>query len=287
MGRSRDYQAVTTDANKLLIGVMQVRVGAPCPRTSGTAYMTAAYPLQTMGVSAVTLVASGTYTGDKDGAYIVEIETGGATYKYTAPDGTSETGQTMATSATDIGDGDGVLLDFSAATGATVGHKWVIGVKAAGAITATQTNITSVYSCLDKSFSLGSLQSAQITGDITTKEHTSGYPAVKDLVITEATNLSVEVNIEEFGNTVTAPLFAAMLDAINTGTVYAYPVECIAQFANGDIKSFWFPNTNLVPNLNINPGTDWAGTPLKFDAVAQTGDTAAMKLIYMNDFAAA
>lgn len=280
MARSRDYMPVTKDSSKLLIGLMQVRIGLACPRASATAIMTAAIPQQATMV--VSCTASGTYSGTKAGAYIVEIESGGGTFKWTDPEGNVTTGVSL--SATPIVLEDGVSVAFSAATGATPGDKWVIGVQPTGIISTIQTGIISPYSILDKNRSLGALQAAQITGDITVKDHTSGYPAQKDLVIVEASNITVEVTMEEFGNTINQPLIDAMLDAINTGQVYAFPVEGVAQYADGSLKSFWIPNTNLVPNLQVNPGNDWAGIPFKFEAVAQTGLSTTPKLIYMNSF---
>jgi len=281
MSRSREFMPITKDSTKLLIGLMQVRIGLACPRASVEAYRSAAIAQQK--VNPVSCVASGTYTGTKAGSYIVEIEAGGSTFKWTDPEGNATTGVSL--SATAVLLEDGISVTFSAATGATAGNKWVIGVQPTGIVTAIQTGIISPYSILDKTRSVGAVQSAQITGDITVKEHSSGYPAQKDLVIVEASNITVEVTMEEFGNDVNAPLIEAMLDAINTGQVYAFAVEGVAQFANGDVKSFWIPNTNLVPNFQVNPGNDWAGIPFKFDAVAQTGITPVPRLIYMNSFA--
>lgn len=284
MARSRSYQAVTQDSTKLLIGLMQVRISNLYPHSSSaTADRTDAYALQRAAMP-VTPTFTGTYSGSKAGTYIVEITGAGATFKWTDPEGNVTTGVALSTDPTLLE--DGVSVAWSAATGGTVGQKWVCGVQPTGISTAIQVGTIAEYSYLDSSHSIGALQSAQLSADITTKEHSSGYPAVVDLVITESSNINVEVNMEEFGNTVNAPLLAALLEAINSGQVYACSVECIGQFANGDVKSFWIPNANLVPNFNVNPGNDWAGTPIKFKAVAQTGtDYTSMKLIYMNDYA--
>lgn len=285
MARSRSYQAVTADSTKLLIGLLQVRVSNLRPAaTSMTADRTAATPQQ--AVSEVTCTASGTYTGTKAGTYEIEITGTGTTFKWTDPEGNVTTGVSMATDPTLLE--DGISVAFSAATGGGVGDKYVIGVQPSGTSTAIQMDTIATKSFLDSTHSIGALQSAQLSADITTKEHSSGYPAVVDLVITESSNINVEVTMEEFGNSVNAPLIAALLEAINSGQVYACALECVGQFANGDVKSFWLPNCNLVPNFSVNPGNDWAGTPLKFKAVAQTGSTyTSMKLVYMNDYSAA
>lgn len=280
MARSRDYMPVTKDSTKLLIGLMQVRIGYLCPRTTLTAYRTSAIAQQ--ATSAVTCTATGTFTGTSAGCFVVQIETGGSTFKWTDLGGTVTTGVSLSTSPVLLE--EGISVTFSAASGATVGDKWTIGCQPTGAVTAIQTGIISGYSCLDKTFSVGSLQSAQITGDITVKDHTSGYPALKDLTIVESSNITLECTFEEFGNTVTAPLITAMMDAINTGQVYALPVEGVAQFADGTLKSFYMPNANLVPNMNFSPGNDWAGLPVKFEAVTQTGLTTTPNLLYINSY---
>lgn len=284
MARSRSYQAVTKDSTKLLIGLMQVRISNLYPHSaSATAQRTDGYALQSAAMP-VTPTFSGTYSGSKVGTYTVEITGSGATFAWTDPEGNITTGVAMATDPTLLE--DGISVAWSAATGGTVGQKWVCGVQPPGTSSAIQVDTLATKSYLDSSHSIGALQSAQLSADITTKEHSSGYPAVIDLVITESSNINVEVNMEEFGNTTNKPILDALFEAINSGQVYACSVECIGQFANGDVKSFWLPNCNLVPNLNINPGNDWAGTPIKFKAVAQTGVAyASMKLIYMNDYA--
>lgn len=166
--------------------------------------------------------------------------------------------------------------------------KLVIGLMQVrmGALAAqSQTGVSATSSNLDSSDSLGALQNASIVADVTTKEHTSGYPAVVDLVITEAANLAVEVSFEEFGNTKTQPLIDAMLDSIESGTVYTCSLECVAEFANGGVKSFWIPNAIVEPAFNFAPGNDWAATPVKFTVAAQTGEAVAEKMIYLNNAA--
>lgn len=166
--------------------------------------------------------------------------------------------------------------------------KLVIGlmqVRISSPTAAAQTDETATASNLSKDDSLGSLQSAQLTADVTTKEHQSGYPAVTDLTITESSNLAVEVTFEEIGNTLTQEVLDAMLDAIQTGTVYTCSIECVAEFATGGVKSFWIPNAILEPQFNFAPGNDWAGVPVKFTAAIQSGTAAGTDLIYMNDTA--
>lgn len=233
-----------------------------------------------------TATASGDYTGAVDGAFIIEA-TGTNAFTFTAPDGTtgSVTGMLVDT---DYALQDGVSIKFSAVL--TTGQKWIIPVYSGQAQSGTKTSILSPYSILTHHDSIGSVQNTTLNISSTMKEHTSGAPAKKDLAVLESSNVTVEVTMEELavdsGQLVAEnakTVFDAMLDGAVNQTKYFAPVELTAELATGGTPlRFWLPCCQIVPNIEVSPGDDWAGVPFQLKAVRQTGLANAPSMIVRN-----
>lgn len=257
----------------------------------GAAYIGPATQVAGTAVGAKRIWTAGTYAGTRDGSIIVRIDN--ATdfsvkpmVPCTAGEGVWITGLKMAdydAAPYSVSD-TGVTIQFSTDTGWT-DQIMVIGLNTASAVTATQTNITSPYPTTTEHDSIGAIQSTTVNAAATMKEHTSGYPAKKDLALLESTDVNVEVTMEELQISTTdvdkveegkaKTLFDAMLDSNISSAQYFAPVELVAELATGGTPlRFWLPNCQVVPNIEMSPGGDWAGIPFKLQALKQLGITA-------------
>lgn len=138
---------------------------------------------------------------------------------------------------------------------------------------------------LTNAHSVGAIKSADFQTNPTFKEHFSGFPKVKDLIMLESSTITVSTALEQIGAAV-APLVKGaattpwdmLFDASVNGSLYYVPVEITANLVTGGVLSLWMPNCQIVPEADYAPGNDWASMPFKLEAQIQTG----VDRVYMN-----
>ncbi len=280
------YQPITVDTEGLVIGKMQVRVGKWARRGAGTATIFPARKVVGAVDTTMPLTSGGTYTGNIDGGYVIEILTGGVpdgttagAYEIFDLDGTSLGSGWIPTDGSAVAVGSaGVTVVFSATYDYTAGDKYVIGVETASALDSSATNIACPYPYLPVDYSVGALATTEITSNITYKDHYSGFPEKKTLSVLEKSEVQFNAAIEEIaptGNPTTAGyatgLADAVIDASITGVDYYAPVEIVITGAFGRTLHFWIPNAQLIPSANFNPSDDWANLQVGFLAAQQAG----------------
>lgn len=134
--------------------------------------------------------------------------------------------------------------------------------------------------------SVGAIKSASFETNPTFKEHFSGFPKVKDLIMLESSTITVSTALEEISAALGAPVakgaattpWDMLFDASVNGTLYYVPVEITANLVTGGVLSFWMPNCQIVPEADYAPGNDWASMPFKLEAQIQTG----VRRVYMD-----
>lgn len=132
---------------------------------------------------------------------------------------------------------------------------------------------------LDESHSVGAIKSASFETNPTFKEHFSGFPKVKDLIMLESSTITVSTALEEISAVAGAALVKGaattpwdmLFDASVNGSLYYVPVEITANLVTGGVLSLWMPNCQIVPEADFAPGNDWASMPFKLEAQIQTG----------------
>lgn len=148
-----------------------------------------------------------------------------------------------------------------------IGH---IAVSATG-ITATTSDLTLSAN------SIGAIQGASMAIAPTFKEHTAGYPEVKDLTILERASIEIEAQVEEFktadGDVVTGTadtLFDMLLDTTINNQDYYCAAHVIWELADGGTLEFWLPNCKIESSAEITTQQDWSAFPVKLVALKQT-----------------
>lgn len=138
--------------------------------------------------------------------------------------------------------------------------------------------------------SIGAIKSADLQTNPTFKEHFSGFPKVKDLIMLESSTITVSTALEQISADIAANVGAAAASAIAlkgaatrpfdvlfdgsvNGTLYYAPVEITCNLVNGGVLSFWLPNCQVVPEADYAPGNDWASMPFKLEAQIQFDKT--------------
>lgn len=293
--RSLANQPITTSVDNLGIGMFQIRIGKPSTRVAGTASVTACQrrkrgtgTITTLPVGTVT----GTYSGTMDGAFVLTCtednsDTTGLNFSCTLPDGSSATPAFTAAN-TPVSLGLGVSLAFNTIDAANfnVGDVYVIGAYTASARAANTTGIVSPYSFLTSADRVGAISSASLASNPTFKEHFSGYPKVRDMLMLESSTIEISTALEEISaatGTLTKGLATTIYDMLFDGSVngslYYVPVEIVMNLATGGVMSFWFPNCQIVPEADFAPGNDWGNMAFKLEAQIQ-GASSAVKRIY-------
>jgi hypothetical protein len=294
--RSLSNQAVTQDTDNLGIGMFQVRIGKPSRRAAGVAYL---YPKAGLRKQTTPLVASegaitGAYTGLIDGAFVLtctDSTAGALAFSVVLPDGTA--GAPIAVvDSTPVVVGMGASIAFPALhvaggpTYFTVGDVYVSGALTGSAIASNVTGVLSQYSFLTSDDNVGAIKSADFTTNPTFKEHFSGFPKVKDLIMLESSTVTVSTALEEISANTGALIkdFAVtpwdmLFDASVNGSLYYVPCEIVMNLATGGVLSFWFPNCQIAPEADYAPGNDWASMPFKLEAQIQ-GALSSMKRVY-------
>lgn len=131
---------------------------------------------------------------------------------------------------------------------------------------------------MDETHSVGAIKSADFQTNPTFKEHFSGFPKVKDLIMLESSTITVSTALEQISASTTPLVKGAattpwdmLFDASVNGSLYYVPVEIVANLVTGGVLSFWMPNCQIVPEADFAPGNDWASMPFKLEAQIQTG----------------
>lgn len=305
----KDYQAMVKDANTVLVGVAQVRVGLPSIRSAGTAITKA---LQFVGTSTMiadtstgatinyldpldmstggtlptgcTATVTGTYTGAYDGCFILRYN--GTTWDIFSPAGYQDAAVTTASitsgkamnilSAT----ASGLTITGVMATTPTSGQTWIIPVWSGTAQNKNQTGIISPYSMFQGSNeSVGGLKSATFTPKLESiKTLESGFPSlVADRVIEK---ISVECKFEalEYNNANIANLKNMVLQITQQFAIPALPVEVVMRTRGNNLVSFWIPNASLQSVPSYSPTNDYSSLSWELGATKSTeitGETAA------------
>lgn len=305
-------QPITQSPANLAIGKFQVRVGKPQRRavvgvptqadTITNIQLRKSGGAKTMASGAV-IAAGSVYTGAIDGAFILECTDNTASnvhFTVTKPDSTAGIPVTFVDGTAELV-GDGVSVQFDAAAVAAgaaafaVGDIYVIGVYTSQAVDNANTGILSPYSFLTAADSVGAINTASLATNPTFKEHFSGYPQVKDMVIVESSTMEVSTALEEVNAAVNTAItrgyattmFDILFDAAVSGSLYYVPVEIVANLATGLTFSLWFPNAQIVPEFDFAPGNDWANIAFKLDAQFQglTGMRRAYRMTEVPDSA--
>lgn len=132
---------------------------------------------------------------------------------------------------------------------------------------------------MDHTHSVGAIKNAQFQTNPTFKEHFSGFPKVKDLIMLESSTITVNTALEEISAEAGADLIKGaattpwdmLFDASVNGSLYYVPVEITANLVTGGVLSLWMPNCQIIPEADYAPGNDWASMPFKLEAQIQTG----------------
>ena len=293
--RALANQPITTDVDNLGIGMFQVRIGKPARRNSGTASVTGCQ-LRKRGTGTIATLpvgtVSGTYTGTMDGAFVLtctedNTDTTGLNFSCVLPDGSTNAVVFTATN-TPVLLGLGVSLAFDTIGSANfnVNDVYVIGAWSASAQDNNITGIISPYSFLTSADRVGAISSASLATNPTFKEHFSGYPKVRDMLMLESSTVDVSTALEEISAATTALTkgyastpWDMLFDASVNGSLYYVPVEIVMNLATGGVLSFWLPNCQIIPEADFTPGNDWANMPFKLEAQIQ-GAGSTVKRIY-------
>ena len=312
VARDLANQPITQSPANLAIGKFQVRVGKPQRRgvvgVPSRANTITNIQLRESGgaktlASGAAVSAGSIYTGSVDGAFILECidnTSDSINFSVINPDGTAGAPIEVVDGSPElIGDGVSVQFDAAAVTAGpaafAVGDIYVVGVYTSQAVDKANTSILSPYSFLTAADSVGAISSAALATNPTFKEHFSGYPQVKDMVIVESSTMEISSALEEINAEVNTALtkgyantlFDMLFDAAVNGTLYYVPVEIVANLATGLTFSLWFPNVQLVPEFDFSPSNDWASIAFKLDAQFQgsTGMKRAYRMLEVPDSA--
>ena len=155
-----------------------------------------------------------------------------------------------------------------------------------GISSATPVTDSTGTTVMSEANSVGAIKSADLQTNPTFKEHFSGYPKVKDLIMLESSTITVSTALEEISAAMGAPLakglattpWDILFDASVNGSLYFVPVEITCNLVTGGVLSFWMPNCQVIPEADYAPGNDWASMPFKLESQIQTG----VRRIYMN-----
>lgn len=298
MAVAKKYQPIVKNADGVLIGVAQVRVGKPSIRALGTASIGSVQQVPDSTVRTVTgvdgatsvvvvdagttltsktstLAASGTYTGNYDGAFIVRF-TDATTCDIFAPNGYRESGVLMSSLTNKnlklaAATSSGVLLSGSVTTPAE-GTTFVIPVWSGVALDNAQTGIVCPYSVfLEDSNSVGGLKSSSFTAKIDDiKTLSSGFPEEVAAKVVSKTSVTVSFEALEYSNTNIQYLKDAVNSMINDSKIPAIPIEVVMATHGGDLYSFWVPSATIETVPTYAPGNDFSSFTWTLSAIKQS-----------------
>lgn len=147
--------------------------------------------------------------------------------------------------------------------------------------------------------SIGAVKNADLQTNPTFKEHFSGFPKVKDLIMLESSTITVSTALEQISADIAAnpaaaaasaialkggatKPFDALFDGSVNGSLYYAPVEITCNLVTGGVLSFWLPNCQIVPEADYSPGNDWASMPFKLEAQIQFDKTVPAAPVIVN-----
>lgn len=152
------------------------------------------------------------------------------------------------------------------------------------ASSSVEMTVDSETSNLTVSDTLGAVaDSPAVIVESTMKEHESGYPMELDGELLEQAIIRLECQAQELDSTKIKGFIDDILTGINSGTINYYSVEGVAEYVQTAAVSLWMPSCILHPTLNINPGNDWNGLPLTFEAIKRTGAYTNNNRLYLDD----
>lgn len=298
--RSLDNQPMTKNVANLAIGMFQVRIGQPSRRIAGTSSIGSARQVVKGATTETAATASGTYDGSVDGNFLIEVTdntgdnvTASVWYPGTDQAGAADDAAVSFTSAGTpvlLAAGVSVALASVATADNSVGDKYVVSAYTADAVNSLATGIQSEYSFLSTADSVGAINAASLETNPTYKEHQSGYPMVRDLLMLESSTVTISTAIEEINAATTditkgyaVNLFDILFDASINGMLYNVPVEIVAELVTGGTLSFWFPNCQITPEGEFAPSNEWASMPFSLEAQIQ-GASSSVKRLYRQSF---
>jgi len=285
----KEYQPRVKDAANVLVGVAQVRVGRPSVRAAGTAAVKA---VQFVGTSAITvdtstgtsvdivrpsdmstggtlptgctLAASGTYTGDYDGCFIIRV-TDSTTVDIYGPNAykdadvaiSSLTNYNMKLAAATT---SGALISGTPATSPTAGQTFVVPVWSGTAQDKNQTGIVSPYSMFSGSTeSVGGLKSASFSPKLeSVKTLEAGFPSEVFDRIVERTSVEVAFESFEYTNDNIQYLKNMVSEIINEAKLPSVPVEIVMRTRGNSLISFWINNCSITQFPSYSPISDYS-----------------------------
>lgn len=297
----KEFQPMVKDASSVLVGVAQIRVGKPSVREAGTAVIKSVQyvgtstkvtdnsvnpsvdyikplDMSTGGVlpAGCTLTASGTYTGEYDGCFIIRA-VDATTVDIFAPNGYKDAG-VLVSALTDYdmklgaADPSGAQIDGVPATAITAGMTWIVPVWSGSAQDKVQTGIVSPYSMFSGSAeSVGGLKAASFTPKLDSiKTLESGFPSeVMDRIV-EKTSVEIKMESLEYTNANIAHLKNMVSQVINEAKMPAVPVEVVCRTRGNTLVTFWVPNAGLTQFPSISPQNDYSTLPWDLAATKQT-----------------
>lgn len=299
----KQYQPLVKNAEHVLVGVAQIRVGKPSLRAVGTAAVGAMQrvtqsdlvtdttdgvtkivkPTSTLSTGTITSSStSGTYTGALDGAFILRYN--GATFDIFAPDGSMDAGVDAATLGTGYalnleGGPSGLTLTTVIGTPAEK-DSFIVPVWSGLAQDKVQTGIVTPYSPFRGSNeSIGAVQSATFSpkvDSVATLE--AGFPSeVFDRIVTK-TSVTVSFEAMEYKNDNISHLKEMVSQIINESKIGAVPVEVVMRTRGNQLVTFWIPNCTVENLPEIAPQNDfsslsWELAGSKMTEVSGASDT--------------
>lgn len=279
----KQYQPTVKNAEHVLVGVAQVRVGKPSLRAIGTAAAgvlqlvtqseiavddtdsTTEYikPTDTLSTGAITSsTVSGTYSGALDGAFIARFD--GTDFDIYAPDGSKDAAVTVAALGSGYemqldGGASGVTLTCVIATPAE-GDTYIVPVWSGLAVDKLQTGIVTPYSMFKGSNeSIGAVKSATFSpklDSVATLE--AGFPSeVYDRIVSK-TSVGVKFEAMEYNNEAVAYLKNMVSQIINESKIGAVPVEIVMRTRGNQLVTFWIPNCTIENVPELAPQNDYS-----------------------------
>lgn len=125
-------------------------------------------------------------------------------------------------------------------------------------------NPDAVVSPLTSADSVGAIQAGVTAVANTTAEHTSGFPSILDLTITEEHAVSVTVTVEEL---LKPSVFAFLKEAVERASGKAarkYALEQVLEKVEGGGVSYYLPYYQISPNLTLSSAVSWIGAEVKW-----------------------
>jgi len=305
MAVAKKFQPVPVDAGKVLLGVAQVRLSPPSVRAAGTAVIKAVRQVPDSTISTVTgvdgstsvkivvpsttlsntgitstLAASGTYTGTRDGAFIIRVKTlsaaAGATADIFSPTGYVEEDVALPLTNKNLNiesaTTSGVLVSGNVTAGGVVGQTFIIPVVSGSAQDSIQTNIICPYSIFSEANeSAGALRDSKFSPKVDSQEiFEAGFPAETYSSVITKTSVAVSFTASEFSNTNIDHLRSLMSSVINDSKMGAVACEIMLAASDGTLYSYYVPSAKLETFPEFAPTNSYSAQSWSLNAARQT-----------------